>query len=183
MIALAVDPSNKGYAYAVAQTHGPKFRLITSGDVTGTRRHQRDTLHALFATHTPDRYGVEDVAGYLSAARQNRQRTGAWDLSDLVDTAQTSGMLIAWAPNPDHVVLLPANGKGNQLSWRLILTRHARADDQAVAHALNYWLDGGLPVRSRNRHGQPLSYKINNHQRDALGLAVTLLLSRPDRSN
>lgn len=172
---IAFDPSSTGYSFGVIRPDGNRYTIITSGTRTpATYAEARAHAHELHATYPGALWAVETTAGFLSEARINRQRTKNFDLTDLIQNATWGGYLIGCAPDPGAVITLPANAEGKRPSWRLYLTGYARADDKAVTHSLNYWLKGGLPVRGRNAHGQPVSYAINEHQRDAVGLAVAV---------
>lgn len=177
VIVIGFDPSNTGYSYGiVGPGTGNRAAIIAHGDRrASTRNAARKHLRELRAEYPEATWAVESVAGYLSAKRVQNQRTGSFDLTDLVDNALWAGLLIGLTPDPDRTVVLPANAMGTRnASWRLYLTRNAKAGSRDVSAALDLFLDGGLPVKSRNAHGQTLAYKINEHERDALGLAVAV---------
>ncbi|WP_155300629.1 hypothetical protein [Deinococcus kurensis] len=176
---LAFDPAPNGYAYAVSSYDGRAFTLVDSGERAGTRTELRAHIRTLVDTHAPTITAVEGVAGFISAARQSRQRSPNWDISDLVQTAVTAGFLqgVLLGMTRAAPFTLPANNAGRRPSWRAHLTRDHRAGDKEVAHALNFHLRGGLPVKARKADGTVHAYAISNHVRDALGLAVVATLT------
>lgn len=196
-VALAFDPSPDGFAFAVvALREGMRPHALAAYERRATGefkvvqgpsiRRAREVFHTLLSDYHPTIIAVEGVAGYLSQKRVERQRSTSFDLSTLVDTAIWAGMLIGFAPNPDKVFTLPANGSGHQTSWRFLLTGNRKADDAAVAGSLNAYLHGGLDVLARRTvkvKGAPgvtapqTVYRDNNHKRDAMGLAVTAILA------
>lgn len=189
-IALAFDPHAHGFAYAVVEelprTRPPHphevgrlrqgaYVRVQTGEYKGELRDGRRTIRALCDEFKPAIVAVETVGGYLSAERQARQRSSAWDLQDLVNASFWAGLIAGVLPNPDAAFLMPANNTPrSRQAWRLHLTGSMRAGDAHVAQALNAYLQGGLPLRGKRKDRTPI-YQDNNHRRDALGLAVVAL--------
>lgn len=190
-IALAFDPSNKGFSYGVIEER-PRTRpalpheigrlrtagydRLATGTFSGGHSAGRREVRRLIDTWKPDVIAVETMGGYLSAERQERQRTSAWNIQDLLDCASWSGSIIAVLPDPDACFRMPANNTPRSRdAWRLHLTGTARAGDRHVIQALNACLIESLPVRGRKKDRTPI-YHDNDHKRDAMGLGIVALV-------
>lgn len=174
---LAFDTAPDGYAFGVIRRLGHcEFEYEESGGVTGLSKEEivREA-RALYQRVAPDLLAVEGFSGFVSSARLLRMRRSL-DISSLMDAAQVTGMLVAALPSPQSTVTLPANGANGDIhQWRYWLTGMYRQGDKGVALALDRMLRGGLPRRGKRKDGTPI-YAVDNHQRDALGLALAAWL-------
>lgn len=170
-----VPRSRPALPHEVGRPRLGSYERVDTGEFKGRPREGRRTIRALCEEFQPSVVAVETIGGYLSAERQARQRTAAWDLQDLVNAAFWSGLIVGVLPDPDAAFTMPANNTPrSRHSWRVHLTGSTRAGDAHVAQALNAFLHGGLPVRGKRKDRSPI-YRDNNHRRDALGLGVVAL--------
>lgn len=175
-IILSVDTSDTGGTYSVLGFQGTDelYDLLESGDIeVSDLSKARSQIQQLWERICPSLVAVETIAGYISQARIKRtNNVYNLDLQDLCNAGFWSGFFVACMPDPKQVFCLPANNKPGKPSWRLYLTRNYRAGNKEVAHSLNFWLRGGIPVRSKSLKTGITTYKVNDHVRDASGLGV-----------